>query len=258
MKLNRIISVLLALFLSFTFIDMNALPVSAKKVKASELGIYVTKPSRYLNDNGKYTLKITITNDSCYVLKAGAYLYNADSKLLASWTNNSSYYILYPGEERTIKFSEDYSKHKGSSFNIQFKATTYDEYGWDGGTYDGVTFKWNWKVTKEETKKPSVSFDKLSYQTLKSGKVAPRINVKHKNVKGQTTMWYIVDEYGYLIKEHQGKRIDSNSGTAWLSWNGAADGLQYPDGYYTVVVEFSGGSSISKTFYLEFSKYGYG
>lgn len=253
MKLNRITAVLLAFFLSFSLIGMNAQPVSA--VKAGDLGIHLSKPERsYNSKTGRYSMKVTIRNDGYYILRISAYLYNAEGKRLVKWENGGNFYYAYPGEELSLKFAADYSKYHSSSYSFVYKVKVYDYYTWE----EKHNFKKTWTITPQEITAPSMKFKNMTYHTLDSGRVVSRINVECKNMKGKTLNWYYYDEYGYLVKMKEGSKIGSNNCTIWYAWGGVTDGVQYEDGYYTVEVVSSDGHSISKQFYLDFSHYGYG
>lgn len=258
MKLNRITAVLLAFFLSFSLIGMNAQHVSA--VKANEAGIHVSGPEKYYDsESGKYCMKVTLDNQGYCVLRMSAYLYNADGKCIVKYENKGNYYYIAPGEKNSMTFRRDYSKMPSGTCTLVYNVTAYSYYDWNKEAYRDISFTWKWKINKDETSRPSISFKEMTYHTLKSGRVVPRINVKYQNLKGQSKTYYFYDEYGYLVRIYEGGKTVYSSGTTWLEWNGVSDdGVQYPSGYYTVEVAFSNGMSISKEFYFDFSQYSYG
>ena len=252
MKRNRITSALLAFFMVFSLIGMLAQPAYA--VKAKDVGITVSNPTRsYSKENGTYGMKITLYNNSESKVIMGAYLYNADGKKLASWTNKDKYYSVKSGEKKTINFTTNYNKFSGDTFIFQLSVKGYDLYNWDKGYYEDIVFKWKWTITREEACTPSISFKKMTFRTLDDGRVVPRINIKCKNIKGQSLRMYIYDEYGDLVYDSgTGKKRTKNEEDYWYSWGGKVDGQQYPDGYYIVKVVSSGGLSIKQKFYFDF------
>ena len=251
MKRNRIISALFAFFLVLSLIVMPAQPVYA--VKANEVGISVSKPKRsYNNETGKYCMEITIKNNGYYVAYVSAHLYNADGKRVTRWDNDGNCFCVYPGGEKTLKFAANYSKYSSSSYTFVYQVKSKTYYNSDKGVYEDPVFKWKWNITSQEACGPSITFKKATLRTLDDGSVVPRINYTCKNMKGQTVKVSIYDEYGDLVYQTKGKARPSNNENNWISWNGKADGQQYPDGDYTVKIVSSGGVSVSKKFYFDF------
>ena len=252
MKRNRIISALLTFFLVFSLIGVLIQPAYA--VKAKDVGITVSNPTRsYNKEDGTYGMKITLYNNSESKVIMAAYLYNADGKKLASWTNKDKYYSVKSGENITINFSTNYNKFSGDSFTFLLSVKGYDLYNWDKGYYEDIVFKWKWTITREEACTPSISFKKMTYCALDDGRIVPRINVKCKNLKGQTLKAYIYDDYGDLVYEYStSKKRTSNNEEYRYTFSGAVNGQLYPDGYYVVKVVTSGGLSIKQKFYFDF------
>ena len=127
MKRNRIISALLTFFLVFSLIGVLIQPAYA--VKAKDVGITVSNPTRsYNKEDGTYGMKITLYNNSESKVIMGAYLYNADGKKLASWTNKDKFYSVKSGENITINFTTNYNKFSGDSFTFLLSVKGYDLY----------------------------------------------------------------------------------------------------------------------------------
>ena len=252
MKRNRITSALLAFFMVLSLTVMLAQPAYA--VKAKDVGITVSNPVRsYNKENGKYCMKITLYNNSESKVIMGAYLYNPDGKMITNWTNGDKFFAVESGEKKTISFNANYNKFTGNSFIFQLSVKAYDIYNWDKGCYESPIFKWKWTIAREEACTPSISFKKMTYCTLDDGRIVPRINVKCKNLKGQTLKAYIYDDYGDLVYEYStSKKRTSNNEEYRYTFSGKVNGQLYPDGYYVVKVVTSGGLSIKQKFYFDF------
>lgn len=252
MKQNRISSALIAFFMVFSLIGMFTQPAYA--LKSNKVGITVSDKTKwYDNDSGQYYVKFTFNNDNRMTANLSAYLYNADGKRVASWTNNGEEYPVWGWSSKTLTLHEKYTKYPSSSYTFVLHARVDECYNPESGKYEDLVFKWKWNITKDEACGPSISFKKMTLRTLDDGRVVPRINIKCINLKGQTLRMYVYDEDGELVyKSKEGKKRTSNDENAWFSWGGKADGQQYPDGDYTVKIVSSGGLSIKKEFYLDF------
>lgn len=252
MKRNQITSALLAFFMVFSLIGMLAQPAYA--MKAKDVGITISNPVRTYNQStGNYSIKITLYNNSESELTMSAYLFNADGKKIASWTNKGNYYTVPSGETRTQTFTTNYNKFSGDTFTFQLSVKGYDLYNWDKEWFEDHIFNWKWTVTREEACTPSISFKKMTFRTTKDGTVVPRINIKCENLKGQTLKTSIYDEDGDLVYAFKtSEKRTKNNESYWCSFGGVVDGQQYPDGYYIVKVVTSGGLSIKQKFYFDF------
>lgn len=249
MKRNRIISMLLAFFLMFPLIELFAQPAYA--IKASELGISVSTPVRtYYNDKGTYGMKITLKNNGNTVLTMSAYLCNADGKCVATWDSCE----LDPKETKTKNFTANYNKYPSSSYTFVLKVrANYLIYNSSSGSYEYPVFKWKWTVTKAEACGPYLAFKAATFQTLDSGTVVPRINIRCVNLKGQNVTLYIYDANGDLVYKRAGNSaLKSNDVVRYFTWGGKSEYGQQPDGTYTVKVVATSGQTISKKFYLDF------
>lgn len=250
MKRNRITSLLLAFFMVFSLIGMFAQPAYA--LNSSKVGITVGDMTKwYDNDSGKYYVKFTFNNDNRMTAYLSAYLYNADGKRVASWTNNGEEYPVWAWSSKSFTFHEKYTKYPSSSYTFVLQAKVNGCYNPESGNYENLVFKWKWNITKDEACGPSISFKKMTLRTLDDGRVVPRINIKCINIKGQSLTMYVYDD-GDLIKTIEGRKRSSNDESAWFSWTGKAGDQQYPDGEYTIKIVSSGGLSIKKNFYLDF------
>lgn len=252
MKRNRIISVLMAFFMVLSLTVMPS--QSAYAVKANEAGINLSKVTRsYDNKTGMFGMKLTLKNQSVYKMLINAYLYNADGKCVANWDNRGEGgYTVKDQEEKTWNFVANYTKFPSSSYTFVYKVKVFNYYDEKKFERRDLVFTWKWTISKQEACGPSINFKKATLRTLDDGRVVPRINYNLRNIKGQSFTVYIYDDTGELAKKLEGKTRKTNNENCWFSWDGKANGQQYPDGNYTVKLVTSGGLKASKKFYLDF------